>query len=124
MRGYLPGMPAPLGAWQPAQAGTPREAMPARQIVWPRSMVSSLLTVGAVSVLSGCMDRYSATLRMSSSVSGAAIGAISDDAPSAPLRTGGCSPRGLKSSSCLTRYSYGWPAILGLMGMTLLPASP
>src|SRR5690606_22488187 len=41
-----------------------------------------------------------------------------------PLRRGGWSPLGLKSCSCLTRYSYGCAAIFGLMGIILLPASP
>src|SRR5690606_39416220 len=57
IRGYLPGMPAPLGEWQPAQAGTPREAIPPRQIDRPRSMVASLLAEAAASGLSGCIDR-------------------------------------------------------------------
>src|SRR5690606_23747036 len=117
-------MPAPLGEWQPAQAGTPRSGMPPRQMAWPRSMVFSLVAEAAVSGFSFWLGRYRATLRMSSSVRGAAMGAMTEGAPAGPLRVGPCSPVGLKSTSCLTRYSYGWPARLGFIGIMLLPASP
>src|SRR5690606_7664165 len=49
---------------------------------------------------------------------------IREGAPLGPLRSGASSPLGLKSCSCLTRYSYGWAARFGLTGMMLLPASP
>src|SRR3546814_8162568 len=61
----------------------------------------------------------------SSAVSAEAKGVMTEGAPSGPPRAGlDFSSLGAKSTNCLTRYSCGWLARLGLAGIVLLPAAP
>ncbi|MNT18365.1 hypothetical protein D3C72_1535680 [compost metagenome] len=122
-RGYWAGMPAPLAAWQAAQAGTLRSGKPPRQIFWPRSTSFSWPAVAGS--LRGCCARYSAMFCISAGVRFCAMAVIGVGLPPAPLRTGSLAPCLIwKSANCLARYSWGCAARLGFTGMVLLPAAP
>src|SRR5574338_545061 len=115
MRGNWVGRPAPAGPWQAAQAGTPLEAMPAREICWPRLMVSLLLAASGWRVW---LAKYWARPSMSASERAEAMPVMMALARSGPLAPP------LKLCNCLRRYSGCWPASFGLVGIWLLPSAP